>query len=179
MLPDAIYYTEMDSPMGAILLARSSKGLLHIHFQDGDDRLEPRAGWHETREGFDETLAQVRAYFTGELREFDLVLAPEGTPFQLEVWGSLQTIPYGETISYAALAEKIGRPTATRAVGAANGRNPLPIVIPCHRVIGSDGQLTGYAGGIHLKEALLTLEQPGWGKAHEEPGSAEYQMKLL
>ena len=179
MFPDSINYTTMESPLGPILLARSSSGLHTIHFQDGDERLVPPDGWHQSREGFAEVLAQLRAYFEGELRHFDLALAPEGTPFQLQVWGALQTIPYGQTISYAALADKIGRPTATRAVGAANGRNPLPIVIPCHRVIGSNGQLTGYAGGLHLKEALLALEQPEWGKAHQQPGLAEYQMKLF
>ena len=179
MLPDSIIYTHMDSPLGKILLARNSAGLRHIDFQEEEDPLLPGAGWFNAQEGFDEVLAQLRAYFSGELRHFDLSLAPEGTPFQLQVWAALQTIPYGETISYAALANKVGRPRAARAVGAANGKNPLPIVIPCHRVIGSDGRLTGYAGGLHLKEALLSLEQPGRGKVYQQPGLTEYQMKLL
>jgi methylated-DNA-[protein]-cysteine S-methyltransferase len=169
----------MDSPLGTILLARNSVGLRYIDFQEGEDPLIPGAGWQNTQEGFDEVVAQLRAYFSGELRHFELPLAPEGTPFQLLVWGALQKIPYGQTISYAALANKVGRPRAARAVGAANGKNPLPIVIPCHRVIGSNGQLTGYGGGLHLKEALLSLEQPGWGEVYQQPGSPEYQMKLL
>ena len=179
MFPDSIFYTFMDSPLGTILLARNSAGLRHIDFQEGEDPLIPEAGWFNKREGFDETLSQLHAYFNRDLRHFDLPLAPGGTPFQLQVWAALQTISYGETISYAELANKVGRPRAARAVGAANGKNPLPIVIPCHRVIGSNGQLTGYAGGLHLKEALLSLEQPGWREANKQPGSTDFQMKLL
>jgi len=179
MLTDSIRYTEMDSPLGPILLARSTFGLCQINFQAGEEPLFPGDGWVKTREGFDEALVQLRAYFNLELRHFDLALAPEGTPFQLQVWVALQTIPYGQTVSYATLAKKIGRPTATRAVGAANGRNPLPIVIPCHRVIGSDGRLTGYGGGIHLKEALLSLEDPEWENFYQKPGETDYQMNLL
>ena len=179
MLPDTINYTIMESPLGPILLARDSLGLRYIDFQDGEDSLIPESGWYLEHEGFDETQAQLRAYFNGELRHFDLPLAPRGTPFQLQVWQALQTIPYGETIAYAELANKVGRPNAARAVGAANGKNPLPIVIPCHRVIGSNGQLTGYAGGLHLNVALLSLEQPGWGEINQQTGSAAFQMKLI
>jgi methylated-DNA-[protein]-cysteine S-methyltransferase len=105
-----------------------------------------------------EASRQLDAYFDKRLRRFDLPLAPHGTPFQLDVWTALQTIPYGETWSYADLARRIGRPAAIRAVGAANGRNPIPIVIPCHRVIGSNGQLVGFGGGLPVKQALLALE---------------------
>ncbi|HUA39996.1 MAG TPA: methylated-DNA--[protein]-cysteine S-methyltransferase [Streptosporangiaceae bacterium] len=101
---------------------------------------------------------QLAAYFAGQLTEFDLPLAPAGTPFQRRVWAALQTIPYGQTWSYAQLADKIGQPTAVRAVGLANGRNPIALVIPCHRVIGSDGSLTGYGGGLDRKRFLLDLE---------------------
>ena len=106
-----------------------------------------------------ETIRQLRAYFAGELEAFDLPLAPQGTPFQLAVWKRLCEIPYGETISYGELARRIGNPNASRAVGLANGSNPIPIVIPCHRVIGSNGKLTGYGGGLPIKEKLLALER--------------------
>ena len=97
----------------------------------------------------------------GELRKFDLPLAPQGTPFQRAVWQALQTIPYGRTLTYAQLAQQLDKPKAVRAVGAANGRNPIPVIIPCHRVIGADGSLTGYGGGLPIKETLLSLEQYG------------------
>jgi methylated-DNA-[protein]-cysteine S-methyltransferase len=103
--------------------------------------------------------AQLDAYFAGRRRDFDVRLAPEGTPFQLRVWAALCEIPYGETISYAELARRIGNPNAVRAVGAANGRNPLPIVVPCHRVVGADGSLVGFGGGLDVKRALLDLER--------------------
>jgi methylated-DNA-[protein]-cysteine S-methyltransferase len=106
-----------------------------------------------------EAVRQLRAYFAGELQAFDLPLAPQGTPFQLAVWKHLCEIPYGETISYGELARRIGNPNASRAVGLANGSNPIPIVIPCHRVIGSNGKLTGYGGGLPIKEKLLGLER--------------------
>ena len=106
-----------------------------------------------------EAVVQLEAYFAGELTDFDLPLEPRGTDFQLATWEALLEIPYGETISYAELARRIGKPAAVRAVGAANGANPLPIVIPCHRVIGSDGRLVGYGGGLEIKRFLLALEQ--------------------
>ena len=104
-------------------------------------------------------MTQLRAYFAGELETFDLTLAPEGTPFQQRVWDELCKIAYGETISYGELAKRIGNPNASRAVGLANGSNPIPIVIPCHRVIGSNGKLTGYGGGLPIKGKLLALEK--------------------
>jgi methylated-DNA-[protein]-cysteine S-methyltransferase len=107
-----------------------------------------------------EVVKQLDEYFRGERQEFELELAPRGTPFQLAVWNELQRIPYGTTISYRELAERIGKPSAVRAVGAANGANPIPIVIPCHRVIGANGTLVGYGGGLQLKRALLALENP-------------------
>ena len=103
---------------------------------------------------------QLRAYFAGELREFDLPLAPRGTPFQLSVWDAVSAIPYGSTATYAEIGAAIGRPSACRAVGAANGRNPLPLIVPCHRVIGAAGALTGYGGGLERKRSLLDLEAP-------------------
>lgn len=114
--------------------------------------------WIVDRTPFRDAIDQLKAYFAGKLTQFDLSLAPEGTPFQQSVWNALLTIPYGETTSYSAIARQIGRPNAIRAVGAANGANPIPIIIPCHRVIGSNGKLTGFGGGLPTKEHLLKLE---------------------
>lgn len=180
MIPDPIYYTIMDSPFGEILMARNVLGLCHMSFAEDPNRKSPEAeGWRFDPEAFKDTLAQLRAYFNGDLYHFDLPLAPQGTPFQLQAWYALQLIPYGETISYAELANKLGRPQAARAVGAANGKNPLPIVIPCHRVIGRDGRLTGYAGGIHIKEALLALEQRGRGRMTQPQMFTEFRTNRI
>lgn len=179
MQPGSTLYSYMDSPLGTILLARNSAGLQTINFQEGEGCLILEEDWLFEPTGFDESVAQLKAYFNGDLRHFDLSLAPVGTPFQRQVWAALQSIPYGETISYGEMAIRIGRPGAARAVGAANGKNPLPIVIPCHRVIGSNGQLTGYGGGLHLKEALLSLEQPGWADRNRQERLTSYQMKLF
>ena len=176
MTPDAVTYTYMDSPLGEILVARNSRGLCHIEFQEGLSPKVPETSWHFDQGGFEDALAQLRASFKGELFNFDLPLAPEGTPFQTQVWQALRTIPYGEVISYAELASKLGRShDAARAVGAANGKNPLPILIPCHRVIGSNGHLTGYAGGIHLKEALLVLERRWRAKINLQQTFTEFR----
>lgn len=154
-------YTLHPSPVGDIFLARTNAGITHIVFQEGTHPFTPEPDWIHDPAAFDDITSQLDAYFAGERQDFDLPLAPEGTPFQLTVWQALQSIPYGQTISYSELAQEIGRPTASRAVGAANGRNPLPIVIPCHRVIGQDGSLTGYGGGLRFKKALLSLEKNG------------------
>ena len=152
-------YTEIESPVGALLLAADEEGLRLINFQRGKHAERPKEGWRNDDASLRETMRQLKAYFGGELHEFDLRLAPEGTGFQREVWSALCDIPYGETISYGDLARRIRKPKAVRAVGTANGANPIPIVIPCHRVIGSDGKLTGYGGGLDIKEKLLALEQ--------------------
>ncbi len=154
-----VVYTYTKSPHGLILLARNEAGLTHIDFQEGENKVQPRADWTRDDVPLLEVVAQLRAYFNGQRQVFDLPLAPAGTSFQLEVWRALRDIPCGETISYGALASRIGRPAASRAVGAANGQNPLAIVVPCHRVIGANGKLTGYAGGIEIKQALLEHEQ--------------------
>jgi methylated-DNA-[protein]-cysteine S-methyltransferase len=170
----------MDSPVGEILMARNSLGLCHISFEEDPNRKSPEAeGWRFDPEGFKETLVQLGAYFKGDLYHFDLPLAPTGTPFQLQAWYALQMIPYGETISYAELANKIGSPQAVRAVGTANGKNPLPIVIPCHRVIASNGSLRGYAGGIHIKEALLALERRGRLRMNQLQMFTEFRTNLI
>ena len=153
------FYTTMDSPLGQILLVGNEAGLAELEFQDGVKPTEIQADWEQNGAIFAETVAQLQAYFAGERREFALQLAPRGTAFQKDVWQALQAIPYGETVSYGELAQRIGRPKAARAVGAANGANPLALIVPCHRVIGSNGRLTGYRGGVAIKEALLAHEQ--------------------
>jgi len=152
-------YRYIHSPIGEILLAGDSEGLKYLGFPSGKGRVEPDTSWHLDETGFDDVMAQLTEYFAGTRSEFNLKLAPNGTPFQLAVLKALQKIPYGQTCSYGEVATRIGRPKAVRAVGAANGRNPLPIVIPCHRVIGSNGSLTGFGGGLPTKRFLLDLEQ--------------------
>lgn len=154
-----IRHTLLDTPLGPLTAVDEDGALsgLYMHeqrhrppterFGARDDRVQPAL-----RE-------QLQAYFAGELRTFSLPLAPRGTPFQSAVWSALGEIPYGATCTYADLAAAIGRPTAVRAVGAANGRNPICLVVPCHRVVGADGTLTGYAGGVQRKQLLLDLER--------------------
>jgi methylated-DNA-[protein]-cysteine S-methyltransferase len=153
------YFTRTPSPLGPLLLAGTGDALTAIWLPSERDGLDPDPGWIEQAAPFAEAVRQLAAYFTGTLRRFDLRLAPAGTPFQQRVWHALVEVPYGETISYGELARRVGRPAAVRAVGAANGRNPLAIVVPCHRVIGSDGRLVGYGGGLAVKAALLDLER--------------------
>jgi methylated-DNA-[protein]-cysteine S-methyltransferase len=158
-----VCYTTMKSPVGPLLLAGDERGLLRISFgmvSNGGGKREkfPKAGWNEDAAPFAELMRQLRAYFAGELKEFDVPLRLEGTEFQLRVWQALRGIPYGETISYLELAKRIGDTKAVRAVGLANGSNPIPIIVPCHRVIGSDGSLVGFGGGLQTKQKLLALE---------------------
>jgi len=145
--------------VGPLQLVADAHGVRRIDFVNGRNPVEADPRWHEDAEPFRATIRQLRAYFAGELEAFDLRLAPEGTPFQLSVWDRLCEIPFGETISYGELARRVGNPNASRAVGLANGSNPISIVIPCHRVIGSNGKLTGYGGGLPIKEKLLGLER--------------------
>jgi|ERR1700733_1617797 methylated-DNA-[protein]-cysteine S-methyltransferase len=154
-----IWYTHCDGPLGMMLLAADERGLRLISFRLGKRPERPQPNWQEDRAPFVETIRQLRAYFDGELRKFDLPLSLEGTEFQLRVWQNLCAIPYGETISYGQLACRVGNPKAARAVGLANGSNPIPIIVPCHRVIGSNGSLVGYGGGLSNKKALLSLEK--------------------
>jgi methylated-DNA-[protein]-cysteine S-methyltransferase len=151
-------YTLYDSPIGSLLLAGDSAGLKLVNFQAGTHPQPIHSSWTRDPAHFSEPIAQLNAYFAGSLRDFDLALSPSGTTFQLTVWSELRTIPFGTTISYGDLAERIGRPKAVRAVGTANGANPIPLIIPCHRVIGSNGKLTGYGGGLEIKEKLLAHE---------------------
>jgi len=153
-----VYYTWFDSPLGSLLLAGSSAGLKLVSFGAGKRARRADPAWQVDNTVFLEVVDQLRSYFAGELKNFELALVLEGTDFQKKVWTALQKIPYGETISYKELAESVGSRKAVRAVGAANGANPIPIIIPCHRVIGNDGSLTGFGGGLPLKKQLLELE---------------------
>lgn len=150
------------SPFGDLVLRASDTGLRRIAFADEvDDRTWtplPAGAGSLANAILDDAAVQLAQYFAGERREFDLPLEPVGTEFQMAVWWALQRVPYGETASYAQQAAWIGRPTATRAVGGANGRNPVPIVLPCHRIVGADGSLTGYGGGVWRKTWLLDHE---------------------
>ena len=152
-------YDEVETPIGPLLAVADEEGLRRIFFPDRRGRAqEPQEGWVRDAGPFRELRRQLGEYFAGRRRSFSLKLAPRGTEFQRATWRALCEIPYGQTISYGELARRVGRPAASRAVGAANGANPLPIVVPCHRVIGKDGSLTGFGGGLPVKRALLELE---------------------
>ena len=154
-------YDLMDSPVGSLLLVADGDALCGVHFEPHRQREQGAEGWRRVN-GADPVLGparvQLAAYFAGETTTFALPLGPRGTAFQARVWMALRDIPFGATISYGELARRVGQPTASRAVGAANGRNPLPIVVPCHRVIGSSGALTGFGGGMERKRWLLEHE---------------------
>ena len=152
-------YAIYEGPEGPLLIAVDEEGrVVRLHFVDGP--LPLGDGWHEDEEALKDVAHQLDEYFAGDRTEFDLELAPAGTPFQLDVWRALRHIPYGETISYGELAKRVDRPGAARAVGSANGQNPIAIIVPCHRVIGADGSLTGFGGGLPWKRWLLNREQP-------------------
>lgn len=153
-----MYYCYFDTPIGELLLAGEEEALTTIGFPKGKMRRDPEADWIYNEAPFENVRRQLEEYFAGKRKDFDLPLKLNGTEFQVSVLDALQTIPYGETTSYGAIAKQIGRPKAVRAVGAANGRNPIPIIVPCHRVIGSSGHLTGFGGGLDTKAALLRLE---------------------
>ncbi len=154
-----MYYSYVDSPIGPLLLAGDGEALSLIAFSRGKKSRGAEQDWQRRDDVFGQARRELGEYFDGRRRDFDLPLRPEGTEFQRDVWDALRTIPYGATCSYADIARKIGRPKASRAVGMANGSNPLPIVVPCHRVIGANGSLTGFGGGIETKRFLLELER--------------------
>jgi methylated-DNA-[protein]-cysteine S-methyltransferase len=154
-----INYTYMESLVGRLLLAGDEDGLRLVAFAEGKNGPAPESDWRYHTEPLQNAVGQLEGYFNGNLQSFDLPLRLHGTPFQLAVWRALQDIPYGETISYGELALRVGNPKGSRAVGLANGSNPIAIVVPCHRVIGTNGKLTGYGGGLCNKETLLALER--------------------
>jgi len=157
----------MPSPVGDLMLVATDARLTGVYFTPHPDDRARSGGWSRARGGtpadaiLERTRTQLEKYFAGATTTFDVPLGPDGTPFQTRVWDALCMIPYGETISYGELARRLGEPKAMRAVGAANGRNPIPIIVPCHRVIGADGSLTGYGGGMERKRWLLAHEGVG------------------
>ncbi len=153
-----VFYGSISSPVGELLLTSNGEAITGLFMEKQKDGPKPIEDWLRDDSLFNQAAGQLRAYFAGELTEFDLPVALKGTEFQQRVWNELQKIPYGSTINYGELARRIGNPKASRAVGAANGQNPISIIIPCHRLIGSNGKLTGYGGGIERKRFLLDFE---------------------
>jgi methylated-DNA-[protein]-cysteine S-methyltransferase len=154
-----ILYTTMESPIGELLLVGDGDTLSGLYMQEGRKPMTIATGWESSTEPFADVKRQLDEYFAGNRTIFDIPLAAEGAPFEREVWHALEEIPYGETVSYGEIARRVGQPTAARAVGTANGRNPIAVIVPCHRVIGADGTLTGYGGGLERKRLLLELER--------------------
>jgi methylated-DNA-[protein]-cysteine S-methyltransferase len=151
-------YTTFDSPLGQLLAVGDGQALHGLYMQEGRTGISVRRDWTPAEEPFAELRAQLADYFSGVRTAFDLPLVMTGSPFQRRVWSALQEIPYGETTSYGEIAHRVGAPSAPRAVGVANGQNPVCVIVPCHRVIGADGSLTGYGGGLERKRLLLELE---------------------
>lgn len=151
-------YCFMESPVGRLFLAGDREGLRHIDFPEEKRPVVPKPDWREMPAFFSAAVSELQEYFSGRRRRFSIDIKPEGTPFQRTVWRALRRVPYGKTVSYGELARRIGNPGASRAVGMANGANPIPIIIPCHRVIGANGDLTGFGGGLKVKRFLLELE---------------------
>lgn len=150
-----------DTPVGSLMVAGDDSGLKHVAFSQAHfsaPTVQPQSDWELNEERLREPVKQLKAYFSGKLRNFDVPLAAEGTAFQKAVWDALCRVPYGATASYGDIARTVGNPAASRAVGLANGRNPIAIVVPCHRIIGSNGRLVGYGGGLDHKQTLLRLE---------------------
>jgi methylated-DNA-[protein]-cysteine S-methyltransferase len=154
----ALVYTTVQSPIGELLLLGDQQALRGLYMQDGRKPVRIAARWQAGTAPFAAVIAQLREYFAGRRITFDVPLVLVGTQFERRVWTALQEIPYGETVSYGELARRIGQPSAARAVGLANARNPISVIVPCHRVIGANGTLTGYGGGLERKRALLDLE---------------------
>ena len=155
----AVYFSHIDSPVGRLLIAATDDGLRYIHFENGGmPKHKKDEVWVESAEKIKPYADELKAYFKGELRAFKSRLDLVGTEFQKKCWQALTRIPYGKTCSYADIAREVGSPNAFRAVGQANHNNPIPIIVPCHRVIGANGTLTGYGGGLSVKEKLLRLE---------------------
>jgi O-6-methylguanine DNA methyltransferase len=163
-----LYFIRTASPAGPLFLAASEKGLVRLEFEGRLQKLNP-SQLHESKQALAPYLHELDEYFAGERREFSFPLDLRGTEFQLACWNALLEIPYGKTCSYRDIAQAIGHPHAYRAVGMSNNRNPIAIVVPCHRVIASSGSLCGYGGGLDLKRKLLELEQAGLGLENASP----------
>lgn len=161
-----MHTTEYHSPIGKLVLGADEHGLRHIMFPQGSRCFDPPENWVRTSAGFNQTIEQLDEYFAGTRKRFTIKLSPAGTDFQRSVWLALLQLEYGHTSSYGEIASLIGKPKASRAVGAANGANPIPIIIPCHRVIGAGGNLTGFGGGLSTKQWLLAHER-GEGQLFE------------
>jgi methylated-DNA-[protein]-cysteine S-methyltransferase len=159
MIDDTMLFTTVESPVGELLMVGDGAALHGLYMQEAPKPAAVQPKWRASPAAFDDVRRQLAEYFAGARTVFDVSLALEGTPFQRAVWSALGEIPYGQTISYGELARRIGRPSAVRAVGLANGRNPVGVIVPCHRVVGADGALTGYGGGIERKRFLLELER--------------------
>jgi methylated-DNA-[protein]-cysteine S-methyltransferase len=155
----SLFYTSMDSPIGELLLLGDDRALHGLYMQDGRKPVRIAPQWERSTAPFAGVQAQLREYFAGERVVFETPLAMDGTQFERRVWHALMDIPYGETVSYGEIAKRIDQPSAARAVGLANGRNPIAVIVPCHRVIGANGTLTGYGGGLERKQLLLELER--------------------
>ncbi len=160
VLSEQRFYTSIDSPIGELLLLGDGHSLRGLYMQQGRKPVQIAPRWERSEAPFADVRRQLREYFTGERTTFDdLALTLDGARFERRVWRALQDIPYGETVSYGEIARRVGQPGAARAVGLANGRNPIAVIVPCHRVIGANGTLVGYGGGLERKRLLLELEQ--------------------
>ncbi len=155
----SLFYTTIDSPIGELLLLGDDRALHGLYMQEGRKPVKISPQWQRSAAPLEGVRAQLREYFAGDRVAFETPLAMDGSQFELRVWRALTEIPYGETVSYGEIAKRVGRPSAARAVGLANGRNPIAVIVPCHRVIGANGTLTGYGGGLERKRLLLELEQ--------------------
>jgi len=169
MTSKTTYYCEMDTPIGTLLLAGGEERLAAIYFQSGPHPMMVRAEWVPSGRVLQPVVRQLKEYFAGRRRHFEVALEPTGTPFQRAVWRELTQIPFGALTSYGEIARRIGHPLASRAVGRANGANPWPIIVPCHRVIGANQCLTGFGGGLAIKRRLLLLEAEADGRGLLSP----------
>jgi methylated-DNA-[protein]-cysteine S-methyltransferase len=156
---ERLLYTQLRSPIGELLLAGDGETLHRLHMLDGPHPIAIEQDWRRADDAFTEVTRQLAQYFAGERTDFELALQMHGSPFQRSVWSALREIPYGQTASYGEIARRVGQPGAARAVGITNARNPISVIVPCHRVIGANGTLTGYGGGLERKRFLLDLEQ--------------------
>ncbi len=167
-----IYFDYLGSPLGELLIVGDGQRVTRLYLPNHKRAVQPDASWRQSTAPFQQAREELAEYFAGQRKTFEVSVRGAGTPFQQRVWQELVQIPFGTTISYAELARRVGQPNASRAVGNANGRNPISIIVPCHRVIGADGRLTGYAGGLDNKRWLLDLERGERSLAFAAEGQA-------